>query len=460
MLALRALTSADLPLPLPITLDLAPDGTVLTYAVAVSVIAGIIFGLAPALHGTRTQLASVLRDETAGGGRRGALSMRGMLVMTQVAVSLVLLVTAGLLLRSFLATQSIDPGFGARPAAVLTLSLRADRWSSEQGPDFALRLMEQFRTIDGVSDVALTGRLHLDPLNTWSTDVNVDGVAPPPDRDSHSIDWTPVTPTFFDVMGIRIVRGRAFTEADHAGATAVAVVNEAMAERFWPGEDPVGRTLRDSGETLTVVGVAGNARVRTLGEVPRPQLYRPFAQAYSSYFVAVASTARDAESTAIAMSRAARELDPDVFTWEPKSLARHLSTQLIARRLVAWIIGTFAVLALVLASVGLYGLVSYSVAQRRREVGIRMTLGADGTSVLRLLLGQGLRLVVIGVVAGMLAALALARLLAGLLYGVPPVDPFTFVVVPAILLGVATLAAWLPARRALRTDPVVALRSD
>ena len=460
IMVLQALTSADLPLPLPVTLDLAPDRTVMLYSLALSAFAGVVFGLAPALQSTRTQLAAVLRDETAGGGRRGTLSLRGMLVTAQVAVSLLLLVTAGLLLRSFMATQSVDPGFGTRPSAVLTLSLRADRWSGEEGIRFTDRLIERFRAIDGVSDVALTGRLHLDPLNTWSTSVSVDGVAPPPGRDSHSIDWTPVTPSFFDVLGVRIVSGRGFTEADRAGATGVVIINQAMADRFWPGEDAVGRTLRDSGTTLTVVGVASNAKVRTLGEEPRPQLYRPFAQEYSRYFVAVANTVRDAESTAIAMSRAARELDADVFTWEPKSMTRHLSTQLLARRLVAWIIGTFAILALVLASIGLYGLVSYSVAQRRREVGIRMTLGADRTAVLRLLLGQGLRLVAFGIVAGLLAALLLARLLGTLLYGVPPLDPLTFIAVPLVLLAVATIAAWLPAHRALRTDPAVALRAD
>jgi putative ABC transport system permease protein len=461
VVAMRALVNADLPLPIPITLDLSPDRVVVMYSLLVSTVAGIAFGLAPALQSTRTNLAEVLRDETAGGGRRGRSRLRGVLVAVQVAVSLVLLLIAGLLLRSFQATQSIDPGFGAKPTAIVQLGLRADRWNEDQGLAFSDRLHDRFLEVPGVTGVAFTGRLHLDPLNTWNNNIIVDGVAPPPGADSWLVDWTPVTPDFFDVMGIRIVSGRAFNSTDRKDASPVAIVSQAMARQFWPGRDPVGETFRfRAGKEFTIVGVSSDAKVRNLGEPPRAQYYRPFAQAYVSGFSVVANTSRDAEATAIQLANAAREMDSDVFTWEPKSMARHLATQLIARRLAAWIVSAFAVLALVLASIGLYGLVSYAVSQRRREVGIRMSLGAGRGAIIRLLLVDGLRLVVVGLFLGLAASFALARLLGGLLYGIRAIDAPTFTVVPLLLFGVAFTAAFVPALRATRLDPGSALRAD
>ncbi|MCI0436317.1 MAG: ABC transporter permease [Gemmatimonadetes bacterium] len=461
VVALSWLTNADLPLPLPITLDLSPDRSVLLYSLVVSAAAGIAFGLAPALHSTRAGLATVLRDESPGGGRRGKVTLRGLLVTGQVAVTLALLTMAGLLLRSFQATQSVDPGFGSTPTAVVTMGLRADRWSEAEGLAFTRTMVERLEEVAGVTGIALTGRLHLDPLNTWEYDINVDGVAPPPDEDGYSIDWTPVTPAFFEVMGIPILRGRGFTEADREGSLDVAVINQAMAARFWPDGDPVGRTFRNlRGKVLTVVGVAADAKVRNLGEDPRPQLYLPFAQEYASGFSLLANTTRDPEVVALELARAARDIDRDIFTWEPKSLSRHLGQQLLARRLAAWIVGAFAGLAMVLATVGLYGLVSYAVSQRRREVGIRMSLGADRGRIVRLLLGNGLRVVLAGAIAGVAGSLALARLLRGLLYGVEAIDPLTFLAVPSLLVTVALFAAWLPARSATRTDPAVTLRTE
>jgi len=461
IVALRALVNADLPLPIPITLDLSPDRVVVAYSLLVSTVAGIAFGLAPALQSTRTKLAEVLRDETAGGGRRGRSGLRGALVAAQVAVSLVLLLIAGLLLRSFQATQSIDPGFGAKPTSIVQLGLRADRWNEEQGLAFGDRLHERFLEVPGVTAVAFTGRLHLDPLNVWNNDIVIDGVAPPPGRDAWMVDWTPVTPDFFGVMGIRILSGRAFNTSDRKDAADDAIISHAMAQQFWPDQDPVGRTFRyRSGKAVTIVGVTSDAKVRNLGEPPRAQYYRPFAQAWVAGFSVVANTTRDPEAMAIQLAGVAREMDPDVFTWEPKSMARHLATQLIARRLAAWIVSAFAVLALVLASVGLYGLVSYAVSQRRREVGIRMSLGAGRGAIMKLLLVDGLRLVVVGLGLGLAASLVLARLLGGLLYGIRAIDPLTFVAIPLLLFAVAFAAAWLPAHRATRLDPGLALRAD
>ena len=463
VLVLRWLMQADLPLPVPLSLDLSPDATVLGYSLLVSALAGLAFGLAPALLATRTRIATVLREETPGSGRHGRVSARGVLVAGQVAVTLVLLATAGLLLRSFRATQTVDPGFGYEPTAMVTLSLRADKWSDEEGLAFVHRLYERFREVPGVRNVGLTGRMHLDPLNNWSANIVVDGIEAPPGRAAHEIEWTPVDAPFFDVMGIRIREGRNFMESDVRGVQRVAIVNEAMATRFWPDGDVVGSTFRYASsalEVVTVVGVASDAKVGQIGEPPRPQFYRPFTQTYSSGFTVIANVAGDAERTAVEIARAARELDRDVLTWEPKSMERHLATQLLARRLAAWIVSAFAVLGLLLASVGLYGLVSYSVAQRRREVGIRMSLGADRERIMRLLVGSGLRPVLAGTAAGLVAAVMVARLLQGLLYGVDALDPATFAIVVVGLLAVAVAAASVPAIRATRVDPSVALRSE
>jgi putative ABC transport system permease protein len=320
------LTTADLPLPLPIKLDLAPDRTVMLYSLIVSAIAGIAFGLAPALQATRTRLAAVLRDESTGGGRRGRVTLRGSLVSAQVAVSLVLLTAAGLMLRSFSATQSVDPGFGHTPSSVVLVGLRSDKWNEEAGLEFSRTLVERLEELNGVTRIAITGRLHLDPLSTWNFNINVDGIDPPPGRDGHLTDWTPISPAFFDVMGIPIVRGRGFTDADRDGALEVAIINEAMAERFWSANDAVGNTFRDGrNRRFTIVGVARNAKVRNLGEAPRPQIYRPFAQAYVSNFTLVANTTRDPEVVAIELARGARDIDRDIFTWEPRSMERHLA---------------------------------------------------------------------------------------------------------------------------------------
>lgn len=458
---LKLLLAADLPLPVPIQLDLSLDTAVLGYALAISLVAGVLFGLAPALQSSKEDVVATLKDETPGGGRAGRLTLRNTLVVVQVAVSLVLLVGAGLFLRSFVATQAVDPGFGHQPAAMFEMAMPSDRLSPQAGRVFLRTLFERFERIPGVEAVGVTGYLQLNTLRKQTTEINVDGVAPPPGRDEYDIDYAEVDAGFFEAAGIRIVSGRNFTDADREDAPLVAIISEAMAQRFWPGENAVGRLLlRSGGDNLRVVGIASDTKVRSLGEAPRPFLYRPFSQDYTTFLTVIARTSRDPARVVLELQAAARELDPDLWVWDPKTLERHIGILLLPARLSALLLAAFALLALGLASVGLYGIVSYAVSQRTREMGIRMSLGADAATVVRMLVGNGMKLVAVGGIIGLVLAFGLARMLTQMLFGIGSFDPVTFVVVPALLVAVALLAAYLPARRASRVDPVSALRAE
>lgn len=459
-LLLDLLTGADLPLPIPLTLDLSLDLRVLAFAFAASVAAGILFGLAPALQSTRPDVVDDIKSENAGGGPRRRFTLRGAVVVGQIAVSLLLLVTTGLFLRSLAERQTVDPGFGSDPAAIMTFAVPSDRYTVEEARLLVRRLEERVAAIPGVEGVGTIDNLHLNPLSVNNVGVNVDGFEPPEGQGSFTVDRAAVDAGFFASVGIPLVRGRNFGDADVEGAPPVAIVNEAMAERFWPGEDPVGRVFRTDDGEVTVVGVARNAKIRSLGEEPRPFVYFPYAQEYSSFLWLVARTRGDADRTLIEVLSAARAIDPDLMILQSRTMERHLAAILLPARLSAMVFSAFAALALVLASIGIYGVVSYAVTRRSREVGIRLSLGAQPGSVVRLLMGTGVRLVAGGLAIGLALAAATARLLEGFLFGVAAMDPFTFLSTPLLLGLVGVLAAYLPARRATRVDPMVALRSE
>lgn len=461
--SLNALLTADLPLPIPVTLDLGLNWTVLAFTAGVSCIAGAVLGLIPALQSTRPDLVDSLKSDSAGGGQRAHLRWRNGLVVAQLTISIVLLVGAGLFLRSLQQVQAVDPGFGREPAAVMTFMIPATRFSEDEGRLYVTRLLERFRQLPSVERVGIIDNLHLNPLNTQSMGFNVDGHEPPEDQEAFIADRAAADAAFFDAAGIRILRGRNFEDGDLPDAPQVAIISEAMAQRFWPGGDAVGRLVRTPSpdtDDLLVIGVASDAKVRTLGEAPRNMVYRPFSQDYSGGLTVVARTSRDPEQTALALLAAGREVDPDLWVWEAKSMDRHLATMHLAAQLSAFVLSAFAVLALALSSIGLYGVVSYAMAQRTREVGIRMALGAAPGSVVKLLTVDGLKLVVFGGALGLTAAFATTRLLSGLLFGVDTFDVVTFLAVPLVLGVSASLAAYLPARRASRVDPMLAMRSE
>jgi predicted permease len=460
---LDVLLNLDLPLPVPVTFDLGLDWQVLAFTLGISVVAGALLGLVPALQSTRPDLATTLKSESAGGGQPGQLRWRNALVITQMTVSLVLLVGAGLFLRSFQEVQAADPGFGREPTAIMTVMVPATRYTVDEGRVYTRRLLDRFRQLPGVESIGFIDNLHLNTMSTQSVDFNVDGHEPPTDHGAFIADRAEVDTGFFDAAGIRIVRGRNFQDADLTENQPVAIVSEAMAQRFWADGDAVGRLIRRRDEDdpdLLVVGVASDAKVRTIGEAPRNMIYLPYSQQFSRAVTFVARTSADPEQTAMALIAAGREVDPDLWVFEAKTMTRHLALMRLPAQLSAFILSAFGVLALILSAIGLYGVVSYGVAQRTREVGIRMALGADGRTMVRLLAAGGLKLVVIGGAIGLAVALVGTRLLGRLLFGIDTMDPMTFIAVPLVLGVTALVAAYVPARRASRVNPVSALRAD
>lgn len=450
---LHVLLTADLPVPIPITLDVSLDPIVLAYTLGASVLAGLLFGLAPALQATRADVMSTIKAENTGGGPRRRFALREVLVVAQVAGSLVLLATAGLFLRSFAARQAVDAGFGYEPTAMLNYALAADRYTMEQGREFTERLEAEVAALPGVKSVGIISNPHLNPMSVMTASVNVEGFAPPAGELGFSIDQTSVDGGYFDAAGQTILRGRTFDRRDRPDGEPVVIVNQAMADRFWPGADPVGRTFRLDSTVVRIVGVASTARIRMLGEEPRPFVYQPYAQRYVSAPTLLVRVAGDPAQTALAALRTARRLDPDVIVIESNTLERYMAAQVLPARLGATVFAAFAALALTLAIIGIYGVVSYAVARRTREVGIRLSLGANGPAVIRLMMRDGILLVLIGTVLGTALALAAGRLLAGFLFGVRPLDPVTLTAVPIIIVATGAIAAFIPARRASRVQP-------
>ena len=458
--SLRALVAADLPLPLPVTLDLSLDPVVLGFSLFVSVAAGVLFGLAPALQSANADVASTLRDESAGGGRARGAALRNLLVVGQVAVSVVLLVGAGLFLRSLEASRDIDPGFGSAPTAILKITIPADRYSESEGLVYLTSLTERIGLLSGVEAVGIIDNLHLEQLNTQNARVMVDGIDPPAGSDFHRVDFATADEGFFAAAGIPVIAGRGFDPSDRPDTERVVLVNEEFTRRFLPGASAVGRSIVVNDEAVQVIGVTADHKVRQLGEAPRPFVYLNRNDSYWASVTLLARTTDDADRLALDMMVAARALDPEIMVVQTTTMRRHLAVVLLGRELGAMVVGGFALLALLLASIGLYGVVSFAVARRAKEVGIRLSLGADPRSVVRMLTGAGMKLVALGGAIGLVVAAAVARLLSSLLYGIPPLDPVTFVGVPVVLGLVALAASWIPAHRATRIDPVSALRAE
>jgi len=454
---LQAVLAADLPLPIPVTLDLSLDWRVLAFTTIVSIAAGVLCGLVPALQATRLDLAGVIRDESAGGGRNKSV-MRSALVMGQVVVSVVLLVVAGLFVRSLDALRTVDPGFGSRPAALVWVMYGGNRTADEVKRSVD-RARDHLAALPGVESVGLTENVHLNLLNSETVRITVDGVEPPPGEVAFTVDRAGIDTGFIAAARLRMVAGRNLTAFDlDSAAPPVAIVNEAFAAKFWPDRDPVGRRYRVGGREVEVVGVVATAKIRNLAENSRPFIYDASVGNGFTNGWFVVSTRGDADAMLAAAVRAVRQADPNVLIMEQRTMARHLEITALPIKLGASALAGFALLALLMAAIGLYGSVSYAVAQRSREVGIRLSLGADRQSVIRMLMWGGLRLVLIGTGLGMVLGFAFGRIMEGSLYGVPALDPVTLLIVPTVLLGITTLAAYLPARRAGKVDPSIALR--
>ncbi len=464
------LASISLPTTIPLTLDLGIDGTVLAFAALAALGTGVVFGLAPALQASRTDLVGALRgDGAAAAGGSRSRAQRG-LVVAQVTVSLVLLVVAGLFQRSLGAAQHVRLGLEPRGVALGSVDLAMAGYDTTRGLAFYRAAQQRIAELPGVRNASLAAPVPLE-FSSGGPIVFVDGYVPPPDAAGGApgsggvpVSGSAVTSGYFATLGTRLLDGRDFGPGDSLGAPAVVIVNEAMAQRFWPGRDPIGRIVRlngPGGPPVMVIGVAETGKYREVVEPPTPYLYLPLAQTYTPVVTLALRTAGDPSALIPALRRAVQSLDPRLTFFDAKTMEALVEGRaLLPFRAGASMVGAFGLLALVLAMVGLYGVMSYAVTQRTREIGIRMALGAPRGKVLGGVIAEGLRLAGMGIALGVVVAFAVTRLLRGLLVGVSAQDPGTFVVVSVALVAVAVIASFVPARRATTVDPMTALRSE
>jgi predicted permease len=447
------------PLPVPVTLDLAPDLRVVGFTLGVSLIAGLLLGLGPALQATAPTLSPALKED-AGVGLSPRSRLRGAFVVAQVSGSLLLLVLAALFLRSLSRATKIDPGFAARSALLVTTDLGLSLYDEGRGRAFQQALLDQTRALPGVEAVGLVGQLPLS-LGGGRQEITIDGYQPREGEDME-IARTVVGTGYFEALETPLARGRGFTAEDQAGAPGAVVVNESFARRYWPGLDPVGRRMSvDGGETwLTVVGVARDGKYGSLGEAPRPFFYLPLLQFYEERTTLVARTRAEPTAIVVPIRAIIHQLDPTLPIEAVGTLEEHLAFSLLPARLAGWGLAGFGLLGLGLASLGIYGVVAFGVSRREREIGIRMALGARAELVVTLAVREGMLLVLVGLGVGLVLASVAGRLARGLLYGLAPLDPQAFLGATLALGLVALLASWLPARRAARVNPMVALRSE
>ncbi|OFW46555.1 MAG: hypothetical protein A3J29_17555 [Acidobacteria bacterium RIFCSPLOWO2_12_FULL_67_14b] len=445
--------------PMPIEFTFAIDRPVLAFAAAVSMATAVVFGLAPAWSSSRPDLVPALKEsaEPSSGGRG---RLRDVLVVGQLALSLVLLVSGALLGRGLLTAQHADIGFDPAPVSLLSFNLQMNGYDLDRATAFRERAFQALRVLPGVTAVSTATRLPLSP------EINMDGVLvqghhAPDEKDGTPTDTVAVGVDYFDVVGVPILAGRAFTEDDVAQGRRVAIINETMARQYWPGASALGRRIHLDGfaaEPVEVIGVARDHKVRSVGEAPRPYLHRPAGK--SRELGLIVRTTTPAVS-ALPMLRAALwAIEPDIVFTDGVPAEEVAAMTVVPTRIGAIMLGAFGMLALLLAAVGVYGVVAYSVSRRTREVGIRMALGAGRGQVLRMVLWQGGRLAAVGILLGAAGAAGAGQLLESMLYGVSALDPAAYAVAAALLLTVAAVANLVPAISAARVDPMRALRRE
>jgi predicted permease len=440
--------------------DLTLDVRVLVFTAVVAIGTGAAFGLVPALQASKEDVVSALKEEmrTAGPSRR-RLALGNVLVVGQVALSLVALVAAGLFLRSLSQAHAIDPGFETRRLAVVTVNPGQGGYNRARTREFYELIAQRSGAVPGIERVAWSSTIPL--FGGFTRTVIPEGQDPSAAASRYFAVSNTVSPGYFEAADIKLVRGRDFMPNDREQSVRVAIVNETMAARLWPSQDAVGRRFQFITDTSMreVVGVVRTIKYFTLGEEPRMAVYMPLEQDFSDVMVLFARTAGDPAPMLGTVQREIRALDPLVPVTNPLTIGQVIDTSLWAARLAAILLGVLGGLALVLASIGLYGLMAYSVSQRRQEIGVRMALGAAQPVVLRAILRQAMTLVVIGLVVGLAIAFGVSRAVATLLFGISATDPVTFLLVSVVLIGVGLLASLVPAWRASRVDPIVALRS-
>jgi predicted permease len=466
--ATQALSTFRLPAPVPLDLTLSVDWRVLALTFGLSVGAGLLFGIVPAWAASRPMLSNALKgeDPLARPGRR--LTLRNILIVGQIAMCVVLLTATGLFLRSLQQAANIDIGFRSNGIISLQVDPRVNGYTAERTVQFLSEVRQRTASIPGVTSVVATDSI---PLNGGNRSDGFRALVQPksgtttPERSAPSVELYMATPGYFEVLGIPRLAGRDFSNETATTGPKAAVVNLAFAQKIFGTENPIGQSVEGGGITYQIIGVVGNIKARSIGEETRPVLFRSLDQtvSYDSAFMGYTVLIRsDANPTQIvnAVRNQIRALDPAMAVYNIQTMQEHLRDAFFLPRLAATLFGVFGAIGLILAAVGLYGVMSYSVSRRTREIGIRMALGAQARQVQQLILRQGMWLAAIAVVLGLPAAFALSKLFTSVLYGIHNDDPVIYVAVPIFLVGTALLACWLPARRAARVDPQIVLRCE
>jgi predicted permease len=443
------------------SIDLSFDARVLGFTLLISLLTGLVFGIIPAIKASGTDINEILKT----GGRGGALGwthnrLRGLLVISEIALALVALVGSGLFLRSMQNAQQFNPGFESRNLFQLLFDLGALRYDADHGQQFFRDVIERAKSVPGVVSASVSANGVFG--GGFAGTIFREGEQTDPNNRGTLVNFDDVTPGHFGTMRIPLLSGRDFTDFDRENTAPVAVINEAMANLVWPGQDPLGKrfAIVQEPNLLQVVGVVGTAVIGQIGEDPQPIAYMPMRQQYSPFAALVVRTTGNPEPLLGAVRTQVQQIDKNLAFTNGQTVQQILGQGLWAARMGAALLGLFGALALILASIGIYGVLAYSVAQRTSEIGLRMALGAQPRQVLGLVLKQGMLLALVGATVGIVVALPVARMAAGLLYGVSATDPVTYTGITLLLLCVALLACYLPARRATRVDPLVALRYE
>jgi predicted permease len=458
--------SSLLPEDMPAASGIRVDGLVLGFALLLSIAASFVFGLAPAIFAAGSDVQTMLRE---GSGRSGAGGKRQIartiLAAAEISLAMVLLVGAGLLMRSFVALTSVSPGFDSKHLVKAEVQLPQFEYSKpQQWSAFADEFLAQIQAQPGLRDAAVA--IPLPIANGFiNLGFEIEGKVQPSTAKSQSADYVSASPEYFRVMGIPLLQGREFSRADGPSSARVAIISEAMARRYFPDENPIGKRITfgfppDGDAPREIVGIVGDVRDVALRQAPDAMMYVPYAQAPFWGAVIVVRTPLSVATVGDSIRRVASRIDKDLPVTDIASMPELVDASVAQPRLQTLLLGLFSALALTLAAVGIYGVISYSVIQRTHEIGIRMSLGAQPAQVLRLVMGQGVKLALVGTAVGAAAALALSRWMRSLLFGVGPADPLTLVCVAILLVAVALLACYVPARRAMRVDPMTALRYE
>src|SRR5579864_3648898 len=442
------------------------SGPVLAFALLLSLAAVLAFGLAPALLATPSNLQTKFKEGGERAGQRGGQRIRNFLAIAEISLAMVLLVGGGLLMRSFVLVTSVNPGFDPVNVIEAEVSLPQFQYSMpQQWTAFSTELLTRLHAQPGLRDSALAAPLPMDRQGQATLAFSIAGNPPLPPGKSNTADYTTVSPDYFRVMRIPLLQGRFFSEQDSPSNPNVAIISETLARRYFPNQDPIGRQMRfgflpNGNVSREIVGVVGDLRDVALSQKPGPMMYVPFAQAPLYGGEVVVRSSSSASSVAAGIRQTVRSIDKDLPVTDVESFPEAVGASVAQERFRTLLMSSFSGIALILAAVGTFGVISYSASQRTHEIGIRIALGAQQSNVLRLILGQGTKLALLGLGAGAVAALPLTRLMSGLLYGVSATDPLTFGAVAIVLLGVGVTACYIPARRAMRVDPMVALRHE